>query len=278
MDKKIVFFDIDGTVWDWKGIIPDSTKEAIARLIANGHLPIICSGRARAHLKNKELHSLGFPGVIAACGTHVEYEGRILYERFLDEAVIKEIIRLSKEYNVPIVLEGPDKHWLTKQQFCKDEFVDRMLAEMGEDILWLDEYSDDMKVNKFAGDILISSNFGPFKEYVEGKLTLIEHSNGWTSPAEHEAEDYDIIGIFEAVPIGSSKADGIRRFCEYIGSDPKDAYAFGDSMNDLEMLKIVGTGIAMGDGAEELKAQADYVTDGVWADGISNALRHFGLI
>ena len=277
MSKKTVFFDIDGTIWDWKGIIPSSAKEAILKLKDNGHIPVLCTGRARGHVRNRELLDIGFPGIIAACGTHVEYEGRMLYESFLDDDTVKEIIRYSKECRVPIVLEGTPKHWVSPTGFERDSFVDRMLVEMGDDIVPLKEYTEDMKINKFAGDILRCSDYGPFREYIRSKMFLIEHSNGWESASESDAPNA-VVGVFEGIQKGSSKADGIRRMCEYLGCDPKEAFAFGDSKNDLDMIEYVGTGIAMGDGADELKSAADYVTTGVWEDGIKNALEHFGLI
>ena len=54
--------------------------------------------------------------------------------------------------------------------------------------------------------------------------------------------------------------------------------AFGDGENDIEMLRFVGVGVAMGNGGDAVKAAADYVTDAVDEDGIAKALRHFGLI
>ena len=54
--------------------------------------------------------------------------------------------------------------------------------------------------------------------------------------------------------------------------------AFGDSMNDYEIIREAGLGIAMGNACEELKNAADYVTDDIDRDGLWNACRHFGLI
>ena len=62
------------------------------------------------------------------------------------------------------------------------------------------------------------------------------------------------------------------------GIKAEETIAFGDAENDLEMLKFAGIGVAMGNGEEQVKAQADYVTADVDDDGIAKALRHFGLI
>jgi HAD superfamily hydrolase (TIGR01484 family) len=109
---KIVFFDIDGTLWDEENKIPESTKVAIQKLRANGHKAIICSGRARGNIRNLALLEMGFDGIIAACGNHVELDGEIIYEKIIPPALVKKIIEVCKEHRMPIVMEGPSKHWL----------------------------------------------------------------------------------------------------------------------------------------------------------------------
>ena len=77
---------------------------------------------------------------------------------------------------------------------------------------------------------------------------------------------------------GVSKGAAIKTFMEAIGEPIENAYAFGDSTNDIEMLETAGTAIAMGNGADEAKAVADYITDSVDEDGLAHAMKHFGLI
>ena len=73
----------------------------------------------------------------------------------------------------------------------------------------------------------------------------------------------------------ASKAQGLLRLCQYYGLSAQDAVAFGDSMNDFEILQTAGLGIAMGNAMDELKQVADYVTAPVGEDGIWKACEHF---
>ena len=57
-----------------------------------------------------------------------------------------------------------------------------------------------------------------------------------------------------------------------------NAYAIGDSMNDLPMLTAVPNSIVMGNGSEELKKSASFVTKDLLDNGIEYALKHFGMI
>lgn len=274
MNRKIVFFDIDGTLWDWNGVIPKSTKEAIKRLKENGHIPVISTGRSRGNVRKKELLDMGFEAIIAACGQHVECDGEIIYEDYLDTDTVVKIIDLSKKYNVPIVLEGPKKDFISDTGFEEDTFVDIMKEVMGEDAVLLSKYSPEFKVNKVSGDEGTFSNFEPFKEEMQKLMRFMYH--GLASGVFEKGNS--IVGVFECTKFGASKADGIKLLCEKFGIKREDSLAFGDSVNDLEMIEYAGIGIAMGDGSEELKAKADYVTDGIWEDGIKNGLMHFGLI
>ena len=57
-----------------------------------------------------------------------------------------------------------------------------------------------------------------------------------------------------------------------------DAFCFGDSLNDIEMIQVAGTGVAMGNAIPQLKAAADLVTDPVSEDGLWKAFLQLGLI
>ena len=82
----------------------------------------------------------------------------------------------------------------------------------------------------------------------------------------------------DVVPATSSKPAGVRATMEHFGLEGAEAIAFGDGGNDATMLQCCTVGVAMGNGTNEAKAAADYVTDNIEGDGIANALRHFGLI
>ena len=74
------------------------------------------------------------------------------------------------------------------------------------------------------------------------------------------------------------KSKGIKRMVEHLDGDVKDVVVFGDEKNDLSMFIPEWTSIAMGNGIDELKKKATYVTTDADKDGIYNACLHYGWI
>ena len=70
---------------------------------------------------------------------------------------------------------------------------------------------------------------------------------------------------------------GIQEILQYYNLDLSQIMAFGDGDNDIKMLEIAGIAVAMGNGNDNVKAMADYVTDDIDEDGIVNALYHYGI-
>ena len=72
----------------------------------------------------------------------------------------------------------------------------------------------------------------------------------------------------DIIPINAGKGIGIEKVLKYYGIEKSQSMAFGDGNNDIEMLKAVGNGIAMGNASDDLKAVADEICGDVSEDGI----------
>lgn len=260
--RKIIFFDIDGTIWDSEMQIPESAGETIKELKANGHLTFLCSGRAKSNICSEELLGLGFDGVIAACGNHVEMNGNILYENILTSDIVRSSMEVLRRCNMPVVLEGPQYHWIDEKGFEEDPYIDNLLLQMGKTALPLKEFTNDIHINKFSADIIADTDYETVKKELSKEFDILEHEGN----------------VVEFIPKGTSKATGIQWLIDHLNIDKKDTYAVGDSINDLDMLEFVEHGIAMGNGSEVAKNAAEYITTELHEDGIRNAMKHYNLI
>ena len=81
----------------------------------------------------------------------------------------------------------------------------------------------------------------------------------------------------EIVAPGCSKASGLRTLLDYLKVAPEEVMAIGDHTNDMEVISMVGMGVAVANAQEEVKAIADYVTEKERAEGVEEAIRRFAL-
>lgn len=259
--KQAVFFDIDGTLWDDEYNILESTKEAIRKLRKNGHYALICSGRSKANICDERLLEIGFDGIIAGCGTYIEFDQKVIYEKTLHTDEVLKAKQVMKSEGMSVLYEGNEYLYADMEDFGRNPYMTQIQKVLGDKLKTFTGNERQCRVSKMS----VECNEGSV-EKVAAELAdcmdVIDHG----------------IALIEVVPLGHSKATGIQKACEYLNIPRENTYAFGDSINDLDMLSYVEHGIAMGNGTKEAKEASDYVTSHVKEDGIAAGLRHFNLI
>ena len=259
--RKAVFFDIDGTLWDFYNHIPESTVTAIRKLRENGNYAFICSGRARAYIQHPDLFAIGFDGVVAGCGTHVELNGKRIYEKRIDRELAIHTVETVRSYGFRPILEGPEYLYMDDVDFGNELYGQKLKRELGERLLTIEGYYGNWEINKLSCATDHADREGCFAALEEYYTYLIHNSS-----------------VLDIVLNLHTKASGIGKMCEALGIDRADTFAVGDSVNDLAMLEYAGVGIAMGNGSTEAKAAADYVTADLQDDGIYRAMMNYKLI
>ena len=259
--QKIMFFDIDGTLIPETGNrdIPESTVKALKLAREAGNLLYVNTGRPAVNV-NDDVRCLGFDGYIYGCGTMAVCGDKELYYQTVPKELCRRTVELLRECNGVPMFERRDAVGvdLTMRRIPFVEDIRNDFLKRRKDVVIYTEDED--------------FSFDKFIYYYD------EHTDNERLKKELEKDYYWIYrgGIFaEIVPKPCSKASGIEKVLEYHGIDKSQAYAVGDSLNDLPMFSAVGTSIAMGNG-KDLIPHADYVTDDIHADGIYNALEHFG--
>lgn len=258
---KHVFFDIDGTLWDRKNVIPKSTLEAIIKLRENGHKAYINTGRTRGYITNPNLLNLPFNGIIAGCGTHIELDGKIVFEHLIDNELATKVVDLTRSYGFRSILEGPECLYMEYEEFKDDPYGKKVMGDLGDSYKSILDNYGKWKINKLSSDMTGCDKESCFKE-LQSDFDFICHN--------------DV--IVEIVPKGFDKGSGIKKLCDIEGIDIKDTIVIGDSNNDLDMFLVSGFSIAMGNGSSSVKEKADYVTSSLHEDGIFKALSYLKLI
>ena len=93
-------------------------------------------------------------------------------------------------------------------------------------------------------------------------------------------QDTDACGIVNGELINKAYHKGlaVERLCEYLNIPLEDAAAFGDSMNDLELLQTAAAGVCMENGSPQLKEIADFICPPVTEDGLYRGFQMLGLL
>lgn len=273
MNRKIVFFDVDGTLVDARGKVTESAVEAIRQLRKNGHLAFINSGRTLFDLEgNPEVAKPGFDGYVGGCGTHIRVQGVDLRCAVIPMEYHQILVRSAKENHIRLFLEGADGIYISmdrKEQMGLELLLGRLkdsLIDIPEKKILDPEYVKEgrpaMHIQKFLSWSETKEERDRFAEDLKELLTPI----------------YKEDGCGEFVMNGYDKGEAILFLLEYYGLTREDCYVFGDSENDIAMFECCRHSILMGNGSESLKTQVEYVTDSVEKDGIAKALKHYGLI
>ncbi|TQR20149.1 Cof-type HAD-IIB family hydrolase [Psychrobacillus vulpis] len=257
MENKILFFDIDGTILDNDKNIPVGVKEAIDEAKENGHEVVISTGRSPFTAKFV-LEQLNIDSFICYNGQIVQYKGNVIHKGILDKKELQRLTDFATVRDQPLVYM--DSYEMVSN-LPEHQDVFESISSL--------KISYPRKAENFflTNDIhqaLIFCDAEVQKEY--------EHVFPNLKFVRWHRVSCDVL------PKGVSKAKGIEILLNHLSKSPEDAIAFGDGLNDLEMLQFVGTGVAMGNSVEGLKQYATFVTDHVSENGLINALKKLNLI
>lgn len=265
---KIVFLDIDGTLFHHEIGIPHSAIEAIHKARANGHRICVCTGRPRPDV-DEQITSIGFDGLICSCGSYVEIQDQVIYQEVMPVSLLKQLHAQLQEQQIGYNLEGIHNSFLDAQ--AMEIFINMFAIEQGMnselarnymnaihmnsiDMITEADWNQICKISVFAKDpeafTSIRSQLGEHLHFVMHPLSGSDILNGEISLSH------------------ITKATGIDHVLSHYRMSQSDAIAIGDSMNDAEMLKHCHIGICMDNGADALKAISDEICPAVDQDGI----------
>lgn len=258
--KGIISFDLDMTLLnheDWQ--IPDSAMEAIAALRGDYYI-VIGSGRDMDNHYSCQYRDLVHPdAIIHTNGTRVTVGDQAIFEHFMDQGLLRRLIDFSRDkpYAVGLTI-GSDDYYINPEIVVKHDVM-----------RWKESVRNFMEPESlFDTEIRTLTFLGN----EQGVRELEQHFPELKFPMFAGGTGADV------VERQISKAEGLKRLCAHYGIDMSHTVAFGDSMNDYEIIREAGVGVAMGNAIEPLKEVADYVTADIRNDGIWKGCIALGLL
>lgn len=276
---KAIFFDIDGTLIASNGKALKSTREAIAAARKKGVLCGVATGRGPVHLE-KVIDHLDLDMFITYNGQLVYTKEVLVYAKPFSKKTLEKIIDYADK-NYRQVMFGAEKKVagsLTIRisqapimqkylRFAPQHFPVRALKKL------LQRFSPNRNARRYESLNLLAEPIyqcimlSPESEMEKLQAALPECDF-------HRSNAYSV----DIVPKNGSKLKGIYEFLAFEGIDISEAMAFGDHFNDIDMLKGVGVGVAMGNAQQKTKEAADYVTASHDTEGIKQALEYYQVI
>lgn len=257
MNRKLLFFDIDGTLIDSfhkEFDIPASVLQRLRKIQEQGHYIFIASGRPKA-LLHSAIFKGNFDGYILVNGAHVEFQGKNIYQECMDYNLIKETIQILKTYECDYILETANNIYCNSNN---QELID-FFSEFEDTRVFVRDFDTNqvLKETLKLETVITEAQKNQLISKIQNKLSYDQHGTD---------------AAFELYSSSINKSVGIQKILDYLGAKKEDTYAFGDGVNDLDMCKFCGTGVAMGNAVPELKEIADIVCDSIDNDGLAKIL------
>lgn len=254
---KIVFFDIDGTLFKLHtNEMSSKTLETLQKLRANGIKICIATGRTPMGLPKFE--EIEFDAFLTYNGSYCYTKEATIFSNSLSEEDVNQILNNAARMGrtVTVALKSQVSSNGLDEDLKKYMAVENLDLEVSEDF--------NEKINNEIYQVMLAC--------CPAEYDMILHNVKHAKIATWWDKAIDII------PSNGGKGMGIASVLEYYGIDKSEALAFGDGNNDIEMLQAVGTGVAMGNASEDLKAVADYICKDVSEDGIYWYCKEYNII
>ncbi|CAM5723038.1 putative Phosphatase YidA [Streptomyces afghaniensis 772] [Streptomyces afghaniensis] len=257
MAYKIVFIDIDGTLVNEEKQIPSDAKAAIKELKKRNIPIVLATGRA-PYFFSHILEELGLSSFISFNGSYVVHEKEEVYKKPIPMETLEMLENTALKNNHPIVFQG-------SKEGCANHKEHAHIIESFQSLkLKAPSYRKDFWKEADIYQCLLFCEESEEKVYEEAFANI--HFVRW-----HPLS-------MDVIPTGGSKAAGIAQILNILNIDPKEAVAFGDGLNDKEMLSYVGMGIAMGNADKDIKPYAKFVTKHVDDGGLAYGLQKISLL
>lgn len=260
MDYKTLFLDIDGTILKPDHTYCNSTKDAITQVQQKGINVFLATGRPLHEVGNLAL-DLNIDSLIGYNGAYAILHNEIIINQPMPKETINHFIKICKEHHHEMVLYSSSKNYFTSLDSpFSAQFID--IFGLQDNNLFINEVSDQIlgvTVMNLTPEETILYEFDEDIHLSQVNIDGLEHS-------------YDVIRK------SVNKGKAVQHALTLMDTSKSQAIAFGDGMNDKEMLSTVGEGFAMGNANPDLFTFAKYRTTSAENHGIFNGLKLLGLV
>ncbi len=263
---KAVFIDLDGTLLREDHSISQETKSIIQKLVEKKILIVLVSARPIHGIIpiSNWLGLQSYP-LVSVNGAYILENKKVIFESDIDLDTVSGLHKATIEFNATMIYYNGLK-WFAETNnaaIVKEQRITEVPVIIAPYELLMEEWklegSYPNKVMAIGTETIINE--------LQSKLLLIYK---------------DLLNIYTSKPTyleimrkDASKTNALKYLIEKYNIKQEEVIAIGDNYNDKEMIMYAGTGIAMGNAPDPIKAVADYITDTNNHDGVRKAIEMF---
>lgn len=273
LSYKLICIDMDGTLLNTDNDISENTIAAIKKATALGINVAVSTGRLFVSAKYyADKIGINTP-IIASNGSYIRNRttDEIRYKKILGIDNCKKVLSILKEYNMYPHFNTYNKIF-TEKIIYSSEYYTRMNkllpVEKRIDIELVSNWDDIF--NLYSDEILKCIVSDDDIEKVKKVKTIVAKETGLEVVSSFENN-------FEIMAKGVSKGRAVEFLAKTYGISKEEVICIGDSENDFSMINYAGLGVAMGNAAQLIKENANYITDTNDEDGVAKVIEKFVL-
>ncbi len=255
---KLIVSDIDGTLLeDGNNMLNPELPEVILRLRNQGMQFAAASGRQWVSIEKTFDRVKEKIFYLSDNGAYVGIHGRNLFLNTIEPEVVRQMVRDIRNAGLIPLVSGPDVLYIDQGS---EEFYDWLVngyqfcVQRVEDVMQVEEPYIKVSAYRKTG---IDAASRELREKYQGDLKIAISGDMW----------------MDCMASGVSKGEAVRLLQESLGISPRETIAFGDQMNDIEMLQQAYYSFAVGNARPEVKAAARFQTDVNVRDGVLKVLK-----
>lgn len=270
---RMIGMDLDGTLLTTEKKLPAYTCEVLKQAIAQGIIVLPATGRPISGVPQEILHFPGIRYAVTANGGRIVdvQQNRTIYENLVPVEKAYEILSVFEKYDTlreiyydGIGYSGEEMLKNIHRYIEPGAMADYMVATRRPvPDVHAKFVETNRPVDKVQGIFASLADKNEALKELE-KITDIEITGALSQNVEVNAKDVD-------------KGNALLRLGQILGIPREEIMAFGDGTNDRKMLEKVGTGVAMSNGTEEVKAAADYITVSNDEEGVARFIEQYVL-
>lgn len=266
--RFLVFLDFDGTIAD-RGVLLPRPAQAISKAQQRGHVVVLNTGRSFPEVP-KPAWDAGFDGHVTSAGAFAKVGREMLHTEVISAPEVERIIQALERRGADFFLQYYDHIFATARM----KTLLSQLHRQGLHPAPLAQIAGRLSLEGVARVVFSEGTTGP----EQGLMRELRPQLGSGLRFHPGILPGRGVSSGEISAASTNKAVCFGALREHFGIPAERVLAVGDDVNDLEMLKEAGIGVAMGHAKEEVKVAADQTTSKGIRDGVPIAFLRNGLI